>query len=76
MSSENLVKPKKIQGVKKCDPKWIEDTAFALLDRNIRNLSDKQIKILRELYLEHLRDGLKPRKAMEKAYHIVTCFKT
>ena len=38
-------------------------------------LSDKQKKLLREVYFENINDGLKPKKAMEKALQIVTCFK-
>jgi hypothetical protein len=56
------------------DPKWIKTVAEGLLDINIDKLSDKQKKMLRDLYLEKLRDGLEPKEAMEKAYGIVSSF--
>jgi len=58
------------------DTKWIKETAKILLEKNIDSLSENQMKLLRELYLENLRDGLKPKQAMYKAYQIVNCFKT
>lgn len=76
MKQKNQVESRNIQGVKKSDPAWIKEIAMALLDRNISNLSENQIKILRNLYLENLRDGLKPKEAMNRAFQIVTCFKT
>ena len=65
---------KKLQGTKECDPEWIVEIVEGLLYRDINNLSDRQKKMLRGLYLENLRDGLKPREAMEKALQIVLCF--
>jgi len=62
--------------VNKYDPKWIKETAGVLLDRNINMLSDDQVRMLRNLYLENLGDGLKPKEAMIRAFQIVTCFKT
>lgn len=62
--------------INKYDPKWIKETARILLDKNINNLSDNQIGLLHELYLENLRNGLKPKEAMNKAFEIVNCFKT
>ena len=65
---------KKIQGTKHNDPGWITEIAVGLLDININDLSEKQKKMLRETYLENLRDGMKPRDAIEKAVEIVKCF--
>lgn len=62
--------------INKSDSKWIKETAKILLEKNINNFSENQITLLRELYLENLRDGLKPKQAMDKAYQIVNCFKT
>ena len=76
MKQVNQVKSKKMPRVRKNDPEWIKVIARALLDRSISNLSENQIKILRNLYLEYLRDGMSPKEAMDKAFQIVTCFKT
>ena len=59
---------------KKFDPEWIKVIANALLDVNINDLSDHQKKLLRDQYLENLRNGLKPKEAIEKAMQIVLCF--
>ena len=65
---------KKLQSVKERDPDWIIEIAVGLLDINIDNLSDHQKKMLRDQYFKNLRDGLKPKEAMEKALQIVLCF--
>jgi len=65
---------KKVQSIKERDPDWIIEIAVGLLDRDINDLSDHQKKMLRDQYLENLRDGLKPKEAMKKALQIVLCF--
>lgn len=58
------------------DPDWINEIAEALLDLNINDLSEKQKKILRDLYLENLNKGLKPKESIDNALQVVRCFKT
>jgi len=65
---------KKIQDIKKYDSKWIKETLECILYIDVNKLSDKQIKMLRELYLENIKDGLKPKEALEKAYKVISCF--
>jgi hypothetical protein len=67
-------KLKKNKRIKECDPDWIKAIASALLDVNINNLSDSQKKMLRDQYFDYIRDGLKPKEAIEKALQIVLCF--
>ena len=74
MDGYQQIKTKKLQKIKKCDPEWIKVIANALLDININNLSDRQKKMLRDQYLENIREGLKPKEAIEKALQIVLCF--
>ena len=76
MQKRGKIRLKKSQGSKKRDPDWIKKIAKGLLDKSINKLSDKQIKLLLDLYLENLQDGLKPKEAMGNAFHIVNCFKT
>jgi len=64
----------RIKNTKKYDPEWIKVVANALLDININNLSDRQKKMLRDQYLDYIRDGLKPKDAIDKALQIVLCF--
>ena len=65
---------KRLQGSKQNDPEWITEIAVGLLDIKINDLSEKQKKLLRETYLENIRDGMKPKEAIEKAVEIVKCF--
>ena len=65
---------KKLQSSNQHDSNWIKETAECLLGRKVDNLSDTQIRMLRNLYLENLRDGLKHREAMKQANNVVTCF--
>jgi len=74
MDGDYKIKLKKMQNIKKCDPDWIKVIAHALLDINLSDLSDRQKKMLRDQYLDNLRDGLKPKEAIEKALQIVLCF--
>jgi len=74
MDGDQQVKNKKIQKIQNSDPDWIKVIANAFLDININNLSDHQKKMLRDQYLDFLRDGLNPKEAIEKALQIVLCF--
>ena len=74
MEGDRQEKMKKSKIIKKCDPEWIKVIANALLDININDLSDRQKKMLRDQYLDFIRDGLKPKDAIEKALQIVLCF--
>jgi hypothetical protein len=65
---------KKIQSNKEQDPEWIVETVKELFKKDINNLSKNQRKILRDQYLDNLREGLRPKEAMEKAILIVSCF--
>ena len=68
------MKIKKLQGTKECDPEWIIEIVKSLFNKDINYLSDHHKKMLRDQYLENLRDGLKPKEAIEKALKIVLCF--
>ena len=66
---------KKYQANKKCGPKYRKEIIDGIFYINFDKLSDKQKKMIHDLYLENLREGLKPKEAMDKALKIVTCFK-
>ena len=74
MDGDKQINLKKFQKIKKSDPEWIKVIANALLDININDLSDHQKKMLRDQYLDNIRDGLTPKEAIEKALQIVLCF--
>jgi len=68
------MKNKKLKDTKEYDQKWTIEISGGLLDRNIKDLSDWQKKMLHTQYLKNLRDGLQPKEAIEKALEIVLCF--
>jgi len=63
------------QKINECDPEWIKVIATAILDININSLTESQKKMLRDQYFDNIRDGLKPKEAIDKALQIVLCFK-
>ena len=65
---------KKLQGKKELDPEWIVELVDGYLSKDFKKLSDYQKKMLRDQYLDYLRDGLRPKEAIEKAFEIVLCF--
>jgi SPX domain protein involved in polyphosphate accumulation len=64
----------KLLGTKEQDPEWIKELVEGYLQKDINTLSDYQKKMLRDQYLDNLRDGLKPKDAIEKAFSLVSCF--
>ena len=68
------MKMKELLGTEDSDPEWIREIIKGLFNKNINNLSEHQRKMLRDQYLENLKDGLKPKLAIEKALRIVLCF--
>jgi len=65
---------KKLQGKKELDPEWIVELVDGYLSKDVKKLLDYQKKMLRDQYLDYLRDGLRPKDAIEKAFEIVLCF--
>ena len=65
----------KLQRITEPDPEWVMELVKGLLDINTDDLSEHQKKMLRAQYLANLRDGLKPKDAIQKAIQIVLCFK-
>jgi len=64
----------KILGTKEQDPEWIKELVDGYLGKDVDILSDYQKKMLRDQYLIYLRDGLKPKEAIERAFRLVLCF--
>ncbi len=65
----------KIHDLNRFNPICRKETIERILNININKLTDEQTKMICELYLENLKDGLKPKEAMTKAFEIITCFK-
>jgi hypothetical protein len=68
------MKKKKLQDTKEYDLEWIIETVKEIFNKDISNFSEIQRKMLRDQYLDNLRDGLTTKEAMEKALQIVLCF--
>lgn len=66
---------RKLKGTKKSVSKWRKESIGSIFYIDSDKLSDKQKKLIHDLYIDNLRDGLKPKEAMDKAFQIVTCFK-
>ena len=66
---------RKLQSIKKISPKWRKGSIGSIFYLNFDKLSDKQKELIHDLFLENLRDGLKPKEAMGKAFQVVTSFK-
>jgi hypothetical protein len=73
MDGDQQRKLKRFQDIKN-DPEWIKVLADAVLNIDLNKLSDSQKKMLRDQFLDNLRDGLKPKEAIQKALKIVLCF--
>lgn len=52
----------------KIDPDWIIELAKELSDKNLNDLSEQKKKMLCKQYLFNLRDGMKPKDAIEKSF--------
>ena len=64
----------KLLGAKEQDPDWILELVDGYLQRDIKNLTDYQKKMLCDQYFEYLREGCSPKDAIKKAFKIISCF--
>ncbi len=66
---------KVLLGKKGDDPEWVKEiVSFASAYKKLK-ITDEYKKLLRDLYFEYQRDGLKPKDAMEKAKNVLASFK-
>ena len=65
----------KILGTKQQDPEWIKELINGFLGKDFNTLSDYKKKMLLDQYFEYLKEGLKPKDAIKRAFNIVSCFK-
>jgi len=66
---------KKIRNKEKYKFKLGKEPIDGIYYINFNKLSEKQKKMLHELYIEYTTEGLKSKEALEKAFQIVTSFK-
>ncbi len=65
---------KVLLGKKRDDPEWVKEIVFQISIFKKQKITDEDKKLLRDLYFEYLRDGLKPKDAIEKAKNIMLSF--
>jgi len=61
---------KKILGKKDNDPEWIRNVAFYFKSHK----GDKYKNQLRELFMDYIRDGMRPELAWKKAQKVLDSF--
>ncbi len=66
---------KVLQGKPEDDPEWVKEIVSFASACKKQKITDEGKKLLRDLYFEYLRDGLKPKNAMEKAKNVLASFK-
>ena len=64
-----------LQGKKGDDPEWVKEIVSRPITSKEQEITDKYKKLFRDLYLDYLRDGLKPKDAKKIAKNIVLSFK-
>ena len=57
------------------DPAWINELVTFLLNTKDKKTIEKYKSLIRDLYLEYLREGMQPKIAIEKAKNVVFHFK-
>jgi hypothetical protein len=66
---------KESQRVNESDPDWIKELVEGLEERNLKNFSDYQKRMLRKYFFKNLNNGIKPKDAIEKSIEYVTSCK-
>lgn len=66
---------KVLLGTPKNDPAWVKETARQISILKEQKITKTEKNLLRELFFEYQRDGLKPKDALEKAKNVILCFK-
>jgi hypothetical protein len=57
------------------DPAWINELVTFLLNTKDKKTIEKYKSLIRDLYLEYLREGMQPKIAIEKAKNVILHFK-
>lgn len=66
---------KVILGTKGSDPEWINELVSFLITTKDKDVINEYKRLFRDLYFDYLKEGLRPKDAIEKAKNIVTSFK-
>ncbi len=68
------MKKKVLMGAKENDPEWIQDISCYFFTYRIKEKIDRYTKKLRELFLEYVDEGMKPKGSMKKAKLLLDYF--
>jgi hypothetical protein len=63
-----------LQGKKENDPEWIQDISCYFFTYRINGKIDRYTKKLRELFLEYMGEGMKPKGSVKKAKLLLDYF--
>ena len=69
-----MIDRKGLKKVNESDPEWILELAESLEESNVNDLSEEKKRILREQFFEKLREGTKPKEAIEESIEDVSSF--
>jgi len=60
--------------IKKIDPEWVKDIASYVSKSKKDKKKEDYSKLLKDLYLENVRNGMKPNIAFKKAKFVIESF--
>lgn len=66
---------KVITDKKENDPEWINELVSFLITTKDKNTINEYKKLLRDSYFDYMKEGLPPKKAIEKAKNVIMRFK-
>ncbi|MBU0496677.1 MAG: hypothetical protein KKC68_06980 [Candidatus Thermoplasmatota archaeon] len=56
------------------DPAWVSEIVSFVSDKDNEHIFLKNKELLRDLYLEYMRDGMNPKDALLKAKNVILSF--
>jgi len=64
----------RLKGNNELDPDWVKNIAYYVSKSKKEKKKEEYSKLLRGLYLENIRNGMKPNLAFKKAKFVVESF--
>ena len=64
-----------MQSEKEYDPEWVKEIANDIYTLKKQKITAEDKRLIRNLFLEYLNDGLKPKEALNKAKNVILSFK-
>jgi hypothetical protein len=67
----HLIERKGPRKVNESDPEWVIELVRSLENNNVCDFSDDKKRILREQYLIKIKEGIKPKNAIEESIDVL-----